>query len=366
MYQKQINRFFAFLIVSLLFSSSLFSLFPKKYENLSEEIGIDTAIAMPAFNRTEYLKTSLEALAQNPETQELALVFFLDGGPKAKQKEIRQIIESFHFPHCFIVAHRNNLGCERNTIELRSFVFDHCKFRRAVIMEDDLVISPQGIGLLLRMHDWAEENIENFGAITLWSNATESREEKQQSLDILLDAPRKAIYRKWTTRTKGHYANLIDSPQNVTYYDIPWYWVFCMSRQVWEQTRDTQFEYLDRFVDRKNPKALDHPAIRHWILAKLLDAKAHLENTNPELLQNFGEERFVPFASGQDGITDLSLREKGLRYIMPAVNRMMNIGEYGDHFNPFAWRMFCKDLKLEIFEEDAEICDFSYREISFR
>lgn len=345
----------------LLCITSLWANYPQEYEGLSEQIGKPIAVAMTAYNRPDYLKRSLEALAQNPESQELPLLFLLDGGPTAKQKELTLLIDSFHFPHCYIIAFPENLGCERNMVELRSFIFDYCQFEKCLVMEDDLLLPPNGIGLLLRMHAWAEENIPHFGILSLCSKI-KPKKDKKQLLSFLTEPVRKECS---TTKNrevkKGDYWNMRDSPQNASYYHIPPYWVYCMSKEVWNKIRDTQLEFLARFIDRENPHYLDHPAVRHWILGKLLAAKPLLDPAGAAIL---GNPRLIPIDSGQDGVIDICLRSQGLRYIVPAVNRIANIGEYGEHFASEAWRFFCKDLFVSNFSEDTTISEFHFAQSS--
>ena len=245
------------LLLILFFALPLWGEYPEEYANLAEKFGASTAIAITAYNRPDYLKKSLEALAANPESQTLPFLFLLDGGPGAKQKELSEIIHSFHFPYYCIIAFPENLGCERNTVELREFVFNFCGFEKAVILEDDVLIPPAGIELLLRMHDWAEKNIPHFGVASL-CNGTSIKAKPEPLLSSLMLPQRDVVSKRSTNFKKGAYGNMDDSPQEATYYQIPWYWAYCMSHDVWNKIRDTQLEFLSRFVDRARPKEIDH------------------------------------------------------------------------------------------------------------
>lgn len=347
------------LILFLLLATSLWGHYSEEYRDFSEKSGKPIAIGITAYNRPEYLKKALEALAQNPESKEMPFIFFLDGGPNAKQHELIKVIDSFHFPHTFIFAFPENLGCERSTIELRDFLFDYCGFAKAVILEDDVIIPKNGVGLLLRMHAWAEQNIPHFGAISL-SNG-DSATTNQEKLISSLTVPKRALMSKKSSNLKkGSYGNMIDSPHNATYYQVPWCWAYALSREVWKKIRGTQLEFLSLFVSRAHPKEIDHPAIRHWLLGKLIAAKENLglfDSSHSEIL---GDPYFIPKGSGQDGVFDVSLREQGLLHIVPVVNRIANIGEHGDHFGPSAWRLFCKNLQLSTFPEDAHLDTFTF------
>ena len=175
------------LLFFLLLCASLFGAYDPAYLDFSKKSGIDTAILMTAYNRVDYFRAALEAIAENPESEEIALFFFLDGGPDAKQKELKSVIASFGFPHAHVIAREKNLGCEKNIIDSRRFIFDHCGFDKVIIMEDDHVIAPNGISLILRMYEWGKREIDRFGAVTLWSDRKLTKAEKGSLLPILTE-----------------------------------------------------------------------------------------------------------------------------------------------------------------------------------
>lgn len=331
----------------LILFSTLSANYDPKYENFSEKSGIDTAILITAYNRPEYFQKVLEAIAQNPESEEIAIFIFVDGGPNAKQQEHIEIFSSFRFPHGYLIAHEENLGCEKNVIDSRRFMFDHCGFERVIIMEDDHVISPDGIALLLRMHEWGKRNIEGFGAVTLWSDRKLSQEEKINHLTVL---------------TEPYRRKMKASKQGQEYYILPLYWVFCIDKEVWDEIKEMQYEYEKRFILTPKFDRKLNPQIYRWEREKLLQAKELYDRTDPARSKILGNPISIPLVPFQDGVTEVSLREKGRRYVIPAVNRMENIGVYGLHFNPGLWKRLCGGLRLDLFDEDHNLSTFRFLE----
>lgn len=349
-----------FLIIFYLFSFSLFAEYPERYFDYAEKFQRDTAIMLTAFNRPQYLTQTLEALSKNPEIDEIPIFFILDGGPNAKQDELIEVIESFHFPHIEIIAREENYGCGRNLIDARRFLFDHCHFDKVIVMEDDLVIAPQGIGLLLRMHRWCRENLPNFGAVTLWSQYSASRGEKKHYLRYLTDPP--IIPEERYPPSYKEYGNYFDQtnlPKKVHFYRLPCMWVYCLDRQCWDEIKDILYTYESRFLQGESYHKRDNPAIRHWIWQKLLKAKFNMPKINPSRYEIVGDPYLITTATTQDAMTAMALRIRGLRYMMPLVNRMENIGVEGLHFDEKMWKRMCGNLKLDIFEEDADLEVFS-------
>ena len=281
------------ILLLLLLTVSLWGQYPEEYANLSEKIGMPTAIAMTAYNRPDYLQKTLEALARNPESQTLPFLFLLDGGPNAKQQELIEIIDSFHFPHCFIVAFPENLGCERNTVELKTFVFEHCGFKKVVVMEDDLLVPPWNRTASFECTSGQKRIFLDLESSPFVARSP-VKEKKEKLLSLLTNPTRKALApRKSTSKTQDPYWNMQDSPQNVTYYHTPPYWVYCMSRDVWSKIRNIQLEFLSLFIDRANPRYLNHPAVRHWMLKKLLEAKPLLDKAGRQFWEILTSSRWI-------------------------------------------------------------------------
>lgn len=333
------------IIFFLLFCVSVFGAYDPAYYEFSKTSGIDTAILMTAYNRVDYFKSALEAIAENPESQEIALFFFLDGGPEAKQKELTAVIASFAFPHAHIIARDKNLGCEKNIIDSRRFMFDHCQFDKVIIMEDDHVIAPNGISTILKMYEWGKKEIDRFGAVTLWSDRKLSKENKSRFLSVLTEP-----YRKKTRYTANQ----------GSFYTLPLYWVFCLDREVWDDIKDFQYEYERLFIHTPKFDRSKIPAIHKWERQRLVRSKKFYEKTDSRIAKIIGDPLSVPTVPFQDGATDVSLREKGYRYVVPAVNRMENIGVYGLHFTPHLWKKLCSNLCLDVFEQDLALETFQF------
>lgn len=101
-------------------------------------------IGLFAYNRSEHVARALRALARCPELATSPLVVFCDG-PKSEEgrqrvEETRQVIRELAPPHARIVERTENLGLARS---MRTGVGALCdEFGRAIILEDDLEVSP--------------------------------------------------------------------------------------------------------------------------------------------------------------------------------------------------------------------------------
>jgi len=101
-------------------------------------------IGLFAYNRPEHLARALRALARCPESATAPLVVFCDGpkheAGRARVEETRRVARELAPPHARIVEREHNLGLAAS---MRSGVGALCEeFGRAIILEDDLEVSP--------------------------------------------------------------------------------------------------------------------------------------------------------------------------------------------------------------------------------
>ena len=83
-----------------------------------------SAILLLGFNRIDYFTKVLTSLEQNKAAYEHDLFVYIDGGPNAKQSEIKELIANSKFVDVEIVCRVNNWGIGRHLIDARRRLFD--------------------------------------------------------------------------------------------------------------------------------------------------------------------------------------------------------------------------------------------------
>ena len=126
-------------------------------------------ILVVGYNRPHYYKQCIEAIqANNPKHQILVSV---DGGDPEAQEEYRKLTpQGYGF-----IAHPENLGIAQHLFEMRDLCF--AQDRRMLMIEDDVVISPNYIQFIENMLDWSDQ-FDNVGAVTGWNHCLLTKEEK--------------------------------------------------------------------------------------------------------------------------------------------------------------------------------------------
>lgn len=98
-----------------------------------------------AYNRPEKLRGLLDSLKHCPEFEASPVFIFIDG-PKSKDdaikvRETERVARSFGPSHAQLTVREGNKGLKQSILAGVSLAMD--KFDRAIILEDDLVVSPR-------------------------------------------------------------------------------------------------------------------------------------------------------------------------------------------------------------------------------
>ena len=105
-----------------------------------------TAIFTASFNRPDLMEEVLNGLTENLDDLEgIDIHHYIDGGPKAKQSEIKAVIKKSGVPYTSIVLREENYGVGRNLIGARRDLFDIHGYERVILIEDDLIPGPNFI-----------------------------------------------------------------------------------------------------------------------------------------------------------------------------------------------------------------------------
>lgn len=327
---------FSLFIVSAIHAGSTHTYDPKYY-NLAHSLPSDIGVLVVAYNRPHYFKEVLDSLAQNPESQTLPFFFVLDGGPDATQKENIELIQQSPIKYKEVIARPYNYDCGKNIIDARRFMFDWCGFQKVIVFEDDMVVSPQYITLLLNLYAWAKREYDNVGAVQCINHCYMDRETKELYLDLVEDR-----YDQW--------------------------WAYCMDKEAHEAIKDLLYEYEEKFLINWPKDILNGPAISEWTKYHLYTYpnKQH-ERMYPAVKDyNACFERRIEtlkirptMRRGQDIETHFALFKAGCVKITTVINRSRYIGKSGFSHTPEWWDQYHYDqVQLDCFGDDASRTEF--------
>ncbi len=263
-----------------------------------------TAIFTASFNRPDLMEELLNGLTKNiDDLHGIDIYHYIDGGPRSKQDEIKSIIDKSGVPYTAIVLREENYGVGRNLIGARRDMFDVHGYKRVILIEDDLIPGPNFVKTTLSVADWARD-YDDIGMVQVWN--LPDRPVSETDLDIVV-------------------------PSHEHFY------TYCIDVEVWDEIKDTLYEYERLYLDGVSYVDKDWRAIRkHFMkpryskVRKLRQGKTFLAAEYPHP-PPFGSrlKRTVP--TGQDAITALALWEKGFIRLATLAPRAIMKGVDGVH-----------------------------------
>ena len=263
-----------------------------------------TAIFTASFNRPDLMQELLGGLANNIDDLEgIDVHHYVDGGPKAKQSEIEAIIKESGVPYTSIVLREENYGVGRNLIGARRDLFDVHGYERVILIEDDLIPGPNFIKTTLSLADWAREYAD-IGMVQVWN--LPQQPVSVDDLDVVVP-------------THEHF------------------YTYCIDVEVWNEIKETLYEYERRYLEGVSYAKKDWRAIRKRFMKpryskfRTIRQGKTLLNANHSHPPPFGPrlKRTVP--TGQDAITALALWEKGFVRLATLAPRAVMKGVDGVH-----------------------------------
>ena len=263
-----------------------------------------TAIFTASFNRPDLMEELLNGLAENIEDLNgIDIYHYIDGGPRSKQDEIKNIIDKSGVPYTSIVQREENYGVGRNLIGARRDLFDVHGYERVILIEDDLIPGPNFVQTTLSVADWARD-YDDIGMVQVWN--LPDRPVSERDLDVVVP-------------THEHF------------------YTYCIDVEVWDEIKDTLYEYERLYLDGVSYGDKDWRAIRKRFMKpryskvrKPRQGRTFLDTEYPHP-PPFGSrlKRTVP--TGQDAITALALWEKGLIRLATLAPRAVMKGVDGVH-----------------------------------
>jgi hypothetical protein len=268
-------------------------------------ISLKSAILLLGFNRIDYFTKVLTSLEQNKAAYEHDLFVYIDGGPNARQEEIKELMAKSKFPNAEIVCRVNNWGIGRHLIDARRRLFDDLGYDRILLLEDDLVLGEHYVETVFKISDWASE-YDDIGTITAYNINSASIDEQGEQENQLI-------------ATNRHF------------------WAYVITKRVWDEIKHIIYAYEARFLSKSTYTNRAHRRIRWLFMRKWINLPRFMKSNRlvPDkcVTPPFPK---IPFriATSQDAITALALWHHGYHRITTRVSRAEYIGIEGYSFSP--------------------------------
>ena len=264
-----------------------------------------SAILLLGFNRIDYFTKVLTSLEQNKAAYEHDLFVYIDGGPNAKQAEIKELIANSKFADVEIVCRVNNWGIGRHLIDARRRLFDELGYDKILLLEDDLVLGNHYVETVFRISDWASKH-DDIGTVTAYNINDSGLEDQSKQYNHII-------------ATNRHF------------------WGYVITKTVWDEIKHIIYQFEAKFLTNSSYTNRAHRRIRWLFMAKWINKKRMIKSKNlvPEHCQTPPFPR-IPFqiATSQDAITALALWHHGYHRITTRVSRAEYIGVEGYSFSP--------------------------------
>jgi hypothetical protein len=319
--------------------------YEQRYKDCGAQYKNKTAVVIVAYNRPCYLKQCLNAIAANEQLHNFAFVFALDGGTRAAQLENIDVIVKSGIPNQIILKRPHNYGIPKNHIDSKRFVFDWCGFDKAIILEEDMEISPYCLRFLLSALNWAHKNYDNVGVVEVSPLCKFSCQHKRAVLNTFREYYHYWHFRTyildrscWTKISKilYGYEQIIDS--------IPLEYERERSKPMLWQSKHLLKEWVQDVLKKGKPSVINDRTIK---------TKFSLEKwyKDPDLHLGY-------CVFNQDNMMGFSLYMNNFIKLSPFVNRAIHIGKIGITTDLDKFENKYKDICLDVFAEDLHFDEF--------
>lgn len=238
---------------------------------------------------------------------------YCDGGVSSKQAENRKVIARYPFV-TKTIEHKSNIGIPYNLYVSHQTAFNDLGADRNFYLEDDVVISPYCYRVFNRALDWAKIADPRIAVV---------------NSSILCQMTRGDKLEHWREFT-NMWASLCQ---------------YVVTREGWNAVRPNYEEYLYTFVPVHNYDSINVEKVAAWKDKKLRESTT---------LYNVGRKYLDRHGSACDFIFGVCLSLAGYYYITSRVNRVLHIGEHGEHLYPELHKaMGLSCTEMDVIEEDA-------------
>jgi len=278
-------------------------------------------IVICAYNRPDYLERCLDYLFKTPDIAEsrVPVYVFCDGGSGSKQKENADLIS--HYPLVTKVFYQTeNLCIAKHIFLIRETVFDKMGFPRMMFLEEDILVSPYYYRFINRVLDGYQTVIDPTVVMV-------------NSSVICLETVSQKIFKQ------RDFSDCLSHLNN-----------YVVLRSTWDVIKPIMQEYLDRFIiSSPSYRELPHDKVMEWATNKIKSSDSP---------QAKNERTLRHLTSSQDSITNMAMRINNLRYVSSYVNRVLNVGRVGYHYEPEYFNKHGMDkMMLDVLSKDAEEVD---------
>jgi len=267
---------------------------------------MNTAILLLGFNRVDYFQQTLTALEANTAAHECDLHVYLDGGEKARQSELVELVQSSTFENPTFVLRQENWGIGRHLIDARRTLFDTHAYDRVILLEDDMLIAPSYIQTVMDLSDWSQQ-FSDVGTVMAYNINHDAAELQANQLPHVV-------------ATNRHF------------------WGYAMTREVWDIIKHIIYDFERKYLSKNTYRDRSHFRIR-WMFMRSVMSKKRQIRTGKNLIPP--ECLTPPFPriprkspTSQDAITALALWHHGFGRITTRVSRAEYIGVEGFSFSP--------------------------------
>jgi hypothetical protein len=265
-----------------------------------------TAILLLGFNRVDYFEQTLHALQSNEAAHACDLHVYLDGGEKARQSELVQLVEASSFENPTFVLREENWGIGRHLIDARRMLFDELSYDRILLLEDDMLLAPSYVQTVLDLSDWSQQ-FSDVGTVMGYNINHDSTELQTQQMQHVV-------------ATNRHF------------------WGYVMTREVWDIIKHIIYDFEMKYLSKNTYRDRSHFKIR-WLFMRSVMSKKRQTRGGKNLIPD--QCLTPPFPkiprkspTSQDAITALALWHHGFGRITTRVSRAEYIGVEGFSFSP--------------------------------
>lgn len=265
-----------------------------------------TAILLLGFNRVDYFQQTLSALEANSAAHECDLHVYLDGGEKARQSELVELVQSSTFENPTFVLRQENWGIGRHLIDARRTLFDIHAYDRVILLEDDMLLAPSYIQTVMDLSDWSQQ-FSDVGTVMAYNINHDAAELQANQLPHVV-------------ATNRHF------------------WGYAMTREVWDIIRHIIYDFERKYLSKNTYRDRSHFRIRWMFMRSVMSKKRHIRTGKnlipPECLTPPFPRIPRKSPTSQDAITALALWHHGFGRITTRVSRAEYIGVEGFSFSP--------------------------------
>jgi hypothetical protein len=265
-----------------------------------------TAILLLGFNRVDYFQQTLSALEANSAAHECDLHVYLDGGEKARQSELVELVQSSTFENPTFVLRQENWGIGRHLIDARRTLFDTHAYDRVILLEDDMLLAPTYIQTVMDLSDWSQQ-FSDVGTVMAYNINHDAAELQVNQMPHVV-------------ATNRHF------------------WGYAMTREVWDIIKHIIYDFEHKYLSKNTYRDRSHFRIRWMFMRSVMSKKRHIRTGKnlipPECLTPPFPRIPRKSPTSQDAITALALWHHGFGRITTRVSRAEYIGVEGFSFSP--------------------------------